>query len=76
MCECVYMYLYMCVCMYMYIICVRGQMVCHRFVVALFWLLDITISLRSPNCPGTHSVDQAGLELTEIHLPLPSKCWD
>ena len=21
-------------------------------------------------------VDQAGLELTEIHLPLPPKCWD
>ena len=22
------------------------------------------------------SVDQAGLELTEIHLPLPPECWD
>ena len=21
-------------------------------------------------------VDQAGLELTEIHLPLPPECWD
>ena len=21
-------------------------------------------------------VDQAGLELTEIHLPLPCECWD
>ena len=21
-------------------------------------------------------VDQAGLELTEIHLSLPSRCWD
>ena len=21
-------------------------------------------------------VDQAGLELIEIHLPLPPKCWD
>ena len=29
-----------------------------------------------PGCPGTHSVDQAGLELTEIHLPLPPECWD
>uniref|UniRef100_A0A8C8UFW4 Protein orai-3 n=1 Tax=Peromyscus maniculatus bairdii TaxID=230844 RepID=A0A8C8UFW4_PERMB len=27
-------------------------------------------------CPGTHSVDQAGLELREIHLPLPPECWD
>jgi hypothetical protein len=24
----------------------------------------------SPGCPGTQSVDQAGFELTEIHLPL------
>ncbi|KAH0508247.1 Cytochrome P450 3A25 [Microtus ochrogaster] len=27
-------------------------------------------------CPGTSSVDQAGLELTEIRLPLPPECWD
>ncbi|ERE85181.1 Hyccin containing protein, partial [Cricetulus griseus] len=25
---------------------------------------------------GTRSVDQAGLELLKIHLPLPPKCWD
>ena len=31
---------------------------------------------NSPSSPGTHSVGQAGLILTEIHLPLPSKCWD
>jgi hypothetical protein len=34
------------------------------------------VSLCSPGCPGTHSVDQAGLELIEIHLFLPPKCWD
>ncbi|KAL6031503.1 hypothetical protein STEG23_027942 [Scotinomys teguina] len=27
-------------------------------------------------CPGTHFVDQAGLEFTEIHGPLPPKCCD
>ena len=27
-------------------------------------------------CPGASAIDQAGLELTEIHLPLPFKCWD
>jgi hypothetical protein len=27
-------------------------------------------------CPGTHSVDQAGLELTEICLSLAPECWD
>jgi hypothetical protein len=32
------------------------------------------VSLCSPGCPGTHSVDQAGLELRS--LPLPPKCWD
>ncbi|CAH6888699.1 Scfd2 [Phodopus roborovskii] len=26
-------------------------------------------------CPGTCSVDQVGLELTEICLPLPPECW-
>jgi hypothetical protein len=25
---------------------------------------------------GTHFVDQDGLELTEIHLPLSPKYWD
>jgi hypothetical protein len=46
------------------------------------------VSLYSPGCPGTHFVDQAGLELRnspasasgvlglEIHLPLSPKCWD
>ena len=27
-------------------------------------------------CPGISSVDQAGLELTEIRLPLLPECWD
>ena len=26
--------------------------------------------------PGTDYIVQAGLELTEIHLPLPPECWD
>jgi hypothetical protein len=30
------------------------------------------VSLYSPGCPGTHSVDQAGLELRN----LSPKCWD
>ena len=32
------------------------------------------VSVCSPGCPGTCSVDQAGLELTEILLPVPPKC--
>ena len=31
---------------------------------------------NSSGCPGTHLVDQAGLELTEIHLPLPPRNWE
>ena len=42
-------------------------------VVAVFVFLR-QVSLCSPGCATTHSVDQAGLELTEIHLPLPPEC--
>ena len=34
------------------------------------------VSLCKPGCPGTRSVDQAGLKLTETHLPLLTECWD
>jgi hypothetical protein len=34
------------------------------------------ISLCSPGCPGISSLDQAGLKLTDICLPLPPKCWE
>jgi hypothetical protein len=32
------------------------------------------VLLCIPGCPGTHCVDQAGLELREIHLPLFPEC--
>jgi hypothetical protein len=38
------------------------------FLVLVLVLRD-KVSLYSPGCPGTHSVDQAG-------LPLPPECWD
>ena len=37
---------------------------------------QVRFSLHIFCCPGTHSVDQAGLELTEICLPLPPECWN
>jgi hypothetical protein len=40
-----------------------------------FGFFQDKVSLCSPDCPGTHSVDQADLN-SEIHLPLPLKCWD
>ena len=31
---------------------------------------------NSPGCPGSHSVDQTDLKLTEIHLPLAPEFWN
>jgi hypothetical protein len=31
--------------------------------VSVFWFFQDRVSLYSPGCPGTHAVDQAGLEL-------------
>ena len=45
----------------------------HYFLSYLFVFKDM-VSLGSSCCPGTHYVDQAGPELTEICLPLFPKC--
>jgi hypothetical protein len=45
----------------------------HPFCLFVF---QDRVSLCIPGCLGTHYVDQAGLELTEIFLPLPPKCWN
>jgi hypothetical protein len=42
----------------------------------LFFFFPNIVSLCSPDCPGTSSVEQAGLELTEIYLLLPPERWD
>lgn len=34
------------------------------------------VSLCSPDWPEIHYIDQAGLELIEIHFPLSSMFWD
>jgi hypothetical protein len=34
--------------------------------VFLFFVFQDRVSLYSPGCPGTHSVDQAGLELRNL----------
>ena len=38
-----------------------------------FFVFRDRVFLCSPGCPGTYSVGQAGLELTEILLLLPPK---
>jgi hypothetical protein len=51
---------------------------CLLEVFCLFVCLFVSdvVSLNSPGCPGTYSVDQAGCGLTEIRLPPPPKYWD
>jgi hypothetical protein len=44
------------------------------FVVVV--VFRVRVSLCSPHCPRTHSVDQAGLKLTKICLSLPPECWN
>ena len=39
-------------------------------------LFETGFSVKQSGHPGTHSIDQAGLVLTEIYLSLPPKCWD
>ena len=39
--------------------------------VCCFCFFEAGFPLCISGCPGTHSLDQAGLEITEIHLPLP-----
>jgi hypothetical protein len=43
------------------------------FCFVLFCFLRQSFSLGSAGCSESHPVDQAGLKLTEIHLPLPLK---
>jgi hypothetical protein len=46
------------------------------FSCCLFVFQD-RVSLYSAGCPGTHVVDQAGLELRNpTILTLPPECWD
>jgi hypothetical protein len=40
-----------------------GGVFCLFVLVFLFWFFRDRVSLCSPGCPRTHSVDQAGLEL-------------
>lgn len=37
--------------------------------------LTVLFSLCNSSCPGSPWVEQAGLELTDTHWPLPPKCW-
>jgi hypothetical protein len=39
---------------------------CFVLVWFFFWFFQDRVSLYSPGCPGTHFVDQAGLELRNL----------
>ena len=54
------------VCLFVYLfVCFVGWLVGWVFLFFVFVFLD-SIFLCSPGCPGTHSLDQAGLELIEF----------
>ena len=46
------------------------------YLFIFFWFFETEFLCGFGACPGASFVDQAGLELTEIRLPLPPKCWD
>jgi hypothetical protein len=48
-------------------VCLVGFFVClFCFVLFVFLVFRGRVSLYSPGCPGTHFVDQAGLELRNL----------
>jgi hypothetical protein len=47
-------------------VCVFGFFVCLFVCLFVFMVFRDRVSLCSPGCPGTHSVDQAGLELRNL----------
>lgn len=64
----------------LYFLCVWVLLCLWVYVFALyvfihFHLLRSRLSLHGSGCPRTCYADQAGLSLTELGLPLPSKCW-
>jgi hypothetical protein len=48
--------------------CTIQRLLLHSFVVVVVVVLVFRdrVSLCSPGCPGTHSIDQAGLELRNL----------
>ena len=48
----------------------------YSFIYSFLTCQDRVSVCKSPGYPGIHFVDQAGLKLREIHLPLPPQCWD
>jgi hypothetical protein len=68
------------VCVHVHVCAEAGVLLGHHppfvFVLFLFvcFVFQDRVSLCSPGCPGTHSVDQAGLELR--NLPASASLWD
>jgi hypothetical protein len=51
---------------------------CLFVCLGLLMLFDFQdrVFLFTTTCPGTYSIDQASLKLTEIYLAMFSKFWD
>jgi hypothetical protein len=48
----------------------------HLEFFSFLFFFQERVSLCRVGYSETYSVDQSGLELTEICLPLPPECWD
>ena len=48
----------------------------YYYYVVVISRQSFTMYIYSSGCLEIHSVVQAGLELIEIQLPLPPKCWN
>lgn len=54
----------------------RSQKTTSGSFLHILFVFQDSVSLWSPDCPRTQYVDQSGLELSEIWLPLPPECWE
>lgn len=55
------------------------KIVFKKFLFVVVWLalfLRDKVSLYNPDWPKTLYADQAGLRLSEMHLPPPTESWD
>jgi hypothetical protein len=74
-----FQYMLKCLCIMSYGIPALNKWSCYYSYLCLFLFFHLfwgRASLCNIGCPGTYYVDQAGLKLTEIPLPLTLECWE
>lgn len=65
------------ICILLFFLIFKLSISIYLFSICLFvCLFNETWSLHSPGYPDTYYIDRAGLEITDVHLPLPLKYWE